>query len=261
MSVRVQPNRSHAFTLVELLVVIAVIGILAALLFPVLSAAKAKARRTTCLNNLRQINLGMRMYCDDSSDASPSTGGARFGTQAWSSYRKLMSNYVGVNGEPSARDKLFACPADTFYFRQKKVGAYAYHFTTVRSSLYAQPLFDYSSYGFNGGTATRSYAFGPTPGIGGQKLSSVKNPAKTVLLAEASAFFPCSWHEPYPTPGAEYIDGGEALFNDAKNMVSYVDGHVNFIKIYWRTNVVNGSYSTAMGYDPPAGYDYKWSGD
>src|SRR5262249_40788801 len=133
MGVGMQPNRSRAFTLVELLVVIAVIGILAALLFPVLSAAKTRAKRTTCLNNLRQINLGLRMYCDDSSDASPSTGGARFGTQAWSGYRKLMSKYVGVNGEPSAQDKLFACPADSFHFRMKKVGAFAYHMTTVHS--------------------------------------------------------------------------------------------------------------------------------
>src|ERR1035438_6297088 len=61
----------RAFTLIELLVVIAIIGILAALLLPVLSGVKNKGKQTTCLNNLRQISLGIRMYCDDSSDASP----------------------------------------------------------------------------------------------------------------------------------------------------------------------------------------------
>jgi len=56
-----------------------------------------------------------------------------------------------------------------------------------------------------------------------------------------------------------------ATFNDAKNMVSFVDGHVNYIKIYWNTNrVLSGGTSyitTAADYDPPAGYDYQWSGD
>ena len=253
-------NRRRAFTLVELLVVIAVIGILAALLFPALSAAKAKARRTTCMNNLRQINLGMRMYCDDSSDASPTTGHAQFGTPAWSSYRKQMSSYVGVNGEPSAQDKLFACPADAFYLEMTKYGAFAYNTSFVRKSLHEQPLFDYSSYGFNGGSDSKAFTFTGTPGIGGQKLSSIKEPSKTVLIAEAPAFYPYSWHEPIPTPGAQMIDGGGMIFNDAKNMVSFVDGHVSFIKIYWKTNAPNGFHGLALLYDPPAGYEYKWSG-
>jgi type II secretory pathway pseudopilin PulG len=254
-------SRASAFTVVELLVVITVITVLAALLFPVLSSAKAKAQRTTCLNNLRQINLGLRMYCDDSNDSSPKSGGATFGTQAWSTYRKLVGNYVGVNGEPSPQDKLFACPADTFYMRLTKIGAFLYHMELVRSNLYEQSLFDYSSYGFNGGTATKSFTFQGTPGISGQKLTSVKDPVKTALFVEASAFYPFSWHQPTPTPGAEMIQGGGAIFNDARNMVSFVDGHVNYIKIYWNTNTSNGSYGLAMLYDPPAGYDYKWSGD
>ena len=67
---------ANGFTLVEMLVVIAVIAILAALLLPAISNAKRKAQRIACTNNLRQIALGVRMYSDDSHDASPSPGGA-----------------------------------------------------------------------------------------------------------------------------------------------------------------------------------------
>ena len=60
-----QPGR-EAFTLVELLVVVAIIAILAALLLPALARAGEKARSTACKNHLRQIGLGLQMYVSDS---------------------------------------------------------------------------------------------------------------------------------------------------------------------------------------------------
>src|SRR5687767_12382811 len=63
-------NQPAAFTLLELLVVVAIIAILAALLLPVLSVAKAKANQVACLSNERQIGLSFRAKLDDETGTS-----------------------------------------------------------------------------------------------------------------------------------------------------------------------------------------------
>src|SRR5438094_6079049 len=63
-----QPIWRRGFTLLELLAVIATIAILAALLLPVLSKAKIKAQRTTCLASLRELGRCWYMYKDDYND-------------------------------------------------------------------------------------------------------------------------------------------------------------------------------------------------
>jgi prepilin-type N-terminal cleavage/methylation domain-containing protein len=232
------------FTLVELLVMIAVLAVLAVLLFPTIGGAGGKAARTICGHNLHQINFGLRMYADDSTDKSPRTAEAGSPGLNWSGYKELMRNYIGFNGSPLPADKVFACPADTFHYDTARKFAY------VSRGMHEETP-DNMSYGFNGGNARTN---ANAPGIAGRTLSSIRKPVKTVLIAESSAFIPYSWH----APKRPALDGAP-MFNDAKDMVSFVDGHVRYLKMFWGGD--NPPDSPGLPHDPPAGYAYQWSGD
>lgn len=211
--------------------------------------AKNKAHRTNCMSNLKQINLGLQMYCGDHDDKTPAGDLTTPITD-----RDAIKDYLGP-GASTSKPRLFSCPADRFHFTENS-GAY------LPQGRHQQASYGFSSYTFNGLNLLTNFPsshFGTVlPGIGGAKLGSVREPSKTVLVAESAAFLPYAWHDPKWSSG-----GAPPMFNDARNMVSFVDGHVSCIRMYWNGTLryPDASWSVAAYYDPPVGYDYKWSGD
>lgn len=109
----------EGFTLIELLTVLAILAVLAGLLFPAFLQVQARGRRTTCLSNLRQIGAALQMYAQDYNDMLPWGGDPTdIHTDAWAGTEqevetKTLRPLPTVLWSYIANKEVWHCPADT----------------------------------------------------------------------------------------------------------------------------------------------------
>lgn len=230
---------THGLTLIETLVVVAMIAILIALLLPALAMAKKKGARVACINNQKQIATALIQYThNDPEGRFPGTNIVSDATNdVMVTFRLLLDEPLG------GVKKVFLRPADTFLFVAggdpfKKVGLSVFQIHQT-------------SYLFNGSNLSSSNTPRRIKGLNGRTLESIHQPERTVLTLEAPVTTGFSWHEPRNQPNWDVTRP-----MPIRNVMSFVDGHVDYLKTCMPFIATNGILS-----EPPACYDYKWGAE
>jgi prepilin-type N-terminal cleavage/methylation domain-containing protein len=218
---------SAAFTLVELLTVIAIIAILAEILFPVFAQAREKARQSACLSNQKQLALAFSLYTQDYDETLPpySYGAGTAG----------FFGYFGGDG-PRWADLIYPYVKNQQVFDCPDAGV---HLSTYAGGAY----FDTQTYSY--GYSTPSLTTIPDDGYGvaGRTLAAMTVPATTIMLADSriakgegsARILPVSYDTPlslnHKVDGNRHSGARGFDITGKAFLAVYADGHVKYVSL------------------------------